>query len=130
MAHSHAPTYFVIYGALLVLMVLTVAASMVPLGMLAVPVALTIATIKAVLIILFFMHVKDEAPLIGLMAAAGFLWLGLMLLFMMSDYVTREQMSPRGVHPEFGSGPVISQIEEADFGASPWRQIRTDERAV
>lgn len=52
-------------------------------------VALLIAVLKAILIILFFMHVKYGSRLTWAFAAAGFVWLGILLTLSMSDYLSR-----------------------------------------
>lgn len=52
-------------------------------------VALTIAVIKAVLVILFFMHVFYSNKLTKLTVAAGFFWLMIMITMSLSDYLTR-----------------------------------------
>ena len=78
-------TYFIIFVWLTALLVLTVAAAHVDLGMWNVPVALAIAMIKAVLIVLFFMHVRYGSPLVRLFAVGGFFWLLIMLAFVLTD---------------------------------------------
>jgi cytochrome c oxidase subunit 4 len=60
-------------------------------------IALAIAVTKAVLILLFFMHVKYSSKLTSAFAAAGFVWLGIALVLIMSDYLTRNH--PPGVNP-------------------------------
>jgi cytochrome c oxidase subunit 4 len=82
-------TYVIIFVWLLVLLVLTVAASKVDLGFWNAPVALTIAIVKAVLIVLFFMHVRYSSRLVQLFAASGFVWLAIMLSFTMADVWAR-----------------------------------------
>lgn len=82
-------TYYAVSLALAVLLVLTVAASYVDLGRLNVVVAIAIATVKAVLIMLFFMHVKYSPPLVRLAAVGGFVWLGILLTITLADYVAR-----------------------------------------
>jgi cytochrome c oxidase subunit 4 len=82
-------TYFIIFGALILLLVLTVAAARVDLGPWNVPVSLAIALVKAVLIVLFFMHVRYGSPLVGLFAFGGFFWLLIMLAFVMADVKMR-----------------------------------------
>ena len=59
------------------------------LGALNTPVALTIAVLKALLVILFFMHVKDSPRLTWLVVASGFVWLGIMIALTLSDYLSR-----------------------------------------
>jgi cytochrome c oxidase subunit 4 len=78
-------TYYSVFAWLAVLLVLTVAASRLNLGYWNVPLALTIAIIKAVLIVLFFMHVRYGSPLLRLFAAGGFFWLLIMLAFIAAD---------------------------------------------
>jgi len=51
--------------------------------------AILIAICKAALIILFFMHVKYGSRVTWAFAAAGFVWLGIMMTLSMSDYFTR-----------------------------------------
>jgi cytochrome c oxidase subunit IV len=60
-------------------------------------VALTIAVTKAVLVILFFMHVKYSGRLTKMVVVAGFFWLGIMLTITMSDYLFRALGSPINV---------------------------------
>lgn len=82
-------TYYKVAGALMVLLVLTVAVSYLPLGPFSVAVALSIAFAKAALIVLFFMHVRYSSNLTKLFAAAGFFWLLILFLLTFSDYITR-----------------------------------------
>jgi cytochrome c oxidase subunit IV len=81
--------YMLIFGALMIGTAITVAIAFVDLGALNTPIALAIACFKATLVILFFMHVKYSHPLVWLSAAAGFFWLGIMFVFLFSDYYTR-----------------------------------------
>jgi len=60
-------------------------------------VALVIAVTKAVLVILFFMHVKYSTRLTKVVVVASFFWLGIMLTITMSDYLFRAFGSPVGV---------------------------------
>jgi cytochrome c oxidase subunit 4 len=58
-------------------------------------IALTIAIIKAALIALFFMHLKHGSRTTWVFAAAGFVWLSIMLGLTMTDYFTRND--PAGI---------------------------------
>jgi cytochrome c oxidase subunit 4 len=69
--------------------VLTVAVSRIDLGAANVPIALAIAIVKAILIVLFFMHVRYGSPLLRLFAAGGFFWLLILLGFIMADVRAR-----------------------------------------
>lgn len=89
---QEAPTlavYYQVFGALMLLLVLTVAASYVNLGPLNELVALAIALAKALLVILFFMHVRYSSPLTWLFVAAGFVWLSILILLTLGDYLSR-----------------------------------------
>jgi cytochrome c oxidase subunit 4 len=52
-------------------------------------VALTIAVIKMVLVVLFFMHVKYATGLTRVVILAGFFWLGIMITLSSADELTR-----------------------------------------
>jgi cytochrome c oxidase subunit IV len=60
--------------------------------------ALAIAMIKAVLVVLFFMHVLYGSRLTWVFAAAGFVWLGILLGMSANDYLTRSW--PAGANPK------------------------------
>jgi cytochrome c oxidase subunit 4 len=85
-------TYLIIYAALMILLIATVAAAFIPWhghGQAAVTIALLIALTKSLLILLYFMHVKFSAKMVYAFAGAGFLWLGIMFTLVLSDYLTR-----------------------------------------
>ena len=89
--HSH-PTpklYALILTALVVGTCLTWGIAFINLGIWNPVVALTIAVIKAVLVILFFMHVHYSSKLTKLTISAGFFWLMIMITMSLSDYLTR-----------------------------------------
>jgi cytochrome c oxidase subunit 4 len=81
--------YGVIFGALLLGTAITVGASYLELGDFNVIVALAIACIKAVLVILFFMHVKYSSRLTKLTVAAGFFTFFVLITMSMTDYISR-----------------------------------------
>ena len=62
-------------------------------GLLNTVAALATAVFKAVLVALFFMHVKYSARLTWVVAIAGVFWLGILLALMESDYLTRGWMT-------------------------------------
>jgi cytochrome c oxidase subunit 4 len=82
-------TNVIIFAALLVLLFATVGASYLPLGHFHLAVALSIAVAKAVLIGLFFMHVYYSHRLTWIVSIASLLWLGILLVLTMSDYLAR-----------------------------------------
>ena len=69
---------------------ITVAAAFINLGPFNTIVALTVATIKAALVVLFFMHVKyTHEKLTGLVVLSAIFWLFVLLALSMADYTTR-----------------------------------------
>jgi cytochrome c oxidase subunit 4 len=88
-------TYAIVFLALLVLTALTTATAFVDLGGgWNIVVALTIAVGKALLVILYFMHVRYSDKLTWVFVAAGFFWLLIMLGGIMEDIRTRPSLSP------------------------------------
>lgn len=81
--------YLVIFGSLLCFTALTVAASYAELGVFNAVVALGIACIKAVLVILFFMHIKYSSRLTKLTVAAGIFTFFVLITMTMTDYISR-----------------------------------------
>jgi cytochrome c oxidase subunit 4 len=82
-------TNVVIFAILLALLFATVGAAYLPLGPWHLPVAMTIAVAKALLIVLFFMHLLHSHRLTIVVSVAGFLWLGIMIVLTVSDYQSR-----------------------------------------
>ena len=81
--------YFLIFGLLMLFTFLTVKAAFYDLGSMNVIVAVTIAVIKATLVVLYFMHVRYSDHVTWVVVAAGFLWLVILLALTMSDYIGR-----------------------------------------
>ena len=90
--HAHVgsiKTYALIFATLIVFTGVTVFAALQDLGRFNAPAALVIATIKAILVVLFFMHVKDSSRLTKVTVCAGVFWLGILLTLTMTDFLTR-----------------------------------------
>ena len=93
--HISVRTYAIIFVSLLVLLFISVGVSFIPTGEhhalrdLLTLVGFTIAGAKAVMIILWFMHVKISSRLTWVFAAAGFVWLALFVVGTLGDYATR-----------------------------------------
>jgi cytochrome c oxidase subunit 4 len=81
--------YFTVFLALMVFTAVTVAAAAFDLGALNTPVALLIASIKATLVVWFFMEVRHTPALTKIAAASGVFGLSLLLIFLFSDYLSR-----------------------------------------
>ncbi len=97
--HDHAKTYLAILIALLCLTGLTVAPAGIDFGAGNVVIALTIASVKAILVSLLFMHLRYEKPMNGVIAAAGFLFLGIFLMFTLLDTDSRDNLQPVNLRP-------------------------------
>jgi len=91
--------YYMVFAALMALLVLTLGAaaidfakispSLAPLNII---IAMTIAIVKAALVILYFMHVRYSSRIIWLFAGAGFFWLIILFTFILSDYFSRHML--------------------------------------
>ncbi|HEX8137348.1 MAG TPA: cytochrome C oxidase subunit IV family protein [Pyrinomonadaceae bacterium] len=90
--------YFVIFGALMVGTLLTVWVANKDLDNVLfhganTVIALTIAVIKATLVVLYFMHVRYSSRLIWVIVVSGFFWIGIMFALTFSDYATRPPLT-------------------------------------
>jgi cytochrome c oxidase subunit IV len=90
-AHHVLPlrVYWTIFFALVVGTLVTVWTATKDLGNWNTPIALGIACTKALLVILYFMHVKYGTRLLWLFVAAGFIWFVIMVVITMTDFATR-----------------------------------------
>ena len=81
--------YYAVFAALIVGTALTVGVAFVDLGAMNNVLMLGIACTKALLVILFFMHVRWSTRLTWLVVASGFFWLLILFGITMTDYLTR-----------------------------------------
>jgi len=81
--------YYGVFGALMVGTALTVGVAFIDLGALNNVLMLAIAITKALLVILFFMHVRWGTRLTWLVVASGFFWLLILFSITMADFLTR-----------------------------------------
>jgi cytochrome c oxidase subunit IV len=81
--------YYGIFGALMLLTAITVGVAFINLGALNFTVAISIAVLKATLVVLFFMHVKFSSRLTKLFVATGFFFLLVLFTLTLTDYVSR-----------------------------------------
>jgi len=56
-------------------------------------VALTIATVKATFVVLYFMHVRYSTRLVWVIVIAAFFWMAILFAFTLADYFTRGWLS-------------------------------------
>ena len=95
-AHGGIKQYAAVLSALLVLTVITVGASYLDFGAANIVIAIAIATVKASLVALFFMHLKDDNPVNAMILVSCFLFLGLLLTFCLLDIDNRPGDAPSG----------------------------------
>lgn len=82
-------TYLAVFSALMILTVVTVLVAFVDLGLANPIVALSIATLKATLVLLFFMHLRWSSRLTWVFGGSALFWLGILFVLTLSDYATR-----------------------------------------
>jgi cytochrome c oxidase subunit 4 len=88
-AAHHRRNYFIVFFILMAGTIGTVIAAYQDLGIFNAPIALFIATFKAVCVILIFMHVKDSNRLTKITVFAAAFWLGILFVLTMSDFLSR-----------------------------------------
>jgi cytochrome c oxidase subunit 4 len=103
---KEARTYALTLITLLILTVITVGASYIDFGTGNIVIALAIATIKASIVALFFMHLLHDKPVNAVIAVAGFLFLGLFLLFTLIDIGSRRDPNPQILRPPAQEAPA------------------------
>jgi cytochrome c oxidase subunit 4 len=97
-AHHGPGRYFVIWILLLIFTVTTVVTGRMNLGALNLPLALTIASIKATLVVLFFMHLSQSHGVNRLVFVVSVLFVLVLIAGVFGDLLTRYPLSlPNGV---------------------------------
>src|ERR1700761_2724976 len=82
-------TYLTILIALMILTATTTGAAYIDMGVFNPIVALGIACLKAVLVILFFMHIRYSSKVMMLTVGAGFFTFLVLITMTLSDYISR-----------------------------------------
>lgn len=83
-------TYLLIFSALLVLTALTTSMAYVDLGEWNTIVALVIASCKATLVVLFFMHLRWSPRLMRVVVLSSLLWLAILISLTTTDFFSRD----------------------------------------
>ena len=91
--------YTITLVVLLILTAITVGASYINFGSGNVVIALFIATVKGIIVALIFMHLLHDKPVNAVIAVAGFIFLGIFLLFDFLDVDSRTNPQPINFHP-------------------------------
>ena len=90
--HIVPPKIYVgIFASLMVLTAATVGAAYVNLGRMNIVIALGIASLKATLVVLYFMHARYSPKRTQLVIICSIFWLAIMLALTLSDYSTRQR---------------------------------------
>ena len=89
-------TLWLVFLALFVGTIITVAIAYFDIGLLNTPVALTIAVTKATLVVWYFMGVRWNTPLTKVVVVAGFFWLFILFGLTLNDYLTRDWLGVVG----------------------------------
>lgn len=85
--HTSVKGYFAVFFALMFFTVLTVLMHLLNFGLLGNALsAMTIAAIKASLVIYFFMHVREAPKIIAFVVIGSFLWLSILFMFTIADF--------------------------------------------
>jgi len=101
---SHGPgRYFLIWGILLAFTGLTVWTGRMDLGAANIGIALAIATVKATLVVLFFMHLSESHGANRLVFVVSFLFLAVLLVGVFGDLLSRSEISLPSGAPNFDS---------------------------
>jgi len=115
---AEALKYIATLVTLLILTAITVGASYINFGSGNVVIALTIATIKGIIVALIFMHLLHDKPVNAVIAVAGFIFLGIFLLFDFLDVDSRTNPQPINLHaPPAATAPAAPGAPAA--GATP-----------
>lgn len=84
-----ARTYVLVWLGLITLLLLTLGSAYLPLGWLNGVVNLAIAVAKALLVMIFFMHLRSSHYVLKIAAAAGFFWLAILIGLSLADFLAR-----------------------------------------
>lgn len=92
MTERHVPPlrhYLLVWAGLVLLALTTAGSAYVPMGAFNTVVNFAIAAAKALLVMAFFMHLRQADALRRIFAGAGFFWLALLLGLMLTDLLVR-----------------------------------------
>lgn len=81
--------YYLVFVTLILLTLVTVDVAFYNFGFLNIYIAMAIASVKATIVAMYFMHLRYNPRLTWLFAGAGLLWLLIMFVLTLADYVTR-----------------------------------------
>ena len=107
--------YFGVFAALLVLTVVTVGVSLLGLPpMLAIVVAMAVATVKAVLVVLYFMHLRYENPFYAFIFVSSLFFVALFFVFTLGDLAFRGFVIPEQATEVWRDEQIAIKQEQAN----------------
>ena len=86
---SPAKTYMLVWLALIALLLLTMGSAYLRLGWANGAINLAVAFVKALLVMIFFMHLRSSHYLLSIVAVAGFFWFALLIGLAFTDVGSR-----------------------------------------
>ena len=108
--------YLAIFGALIFMTVVTVGASYIDFGAANTAIAVLIATVKASLVAVFFMHLRHDKPFNALVFVGGLLFLSFLFLFTLTDTGSRGEVDDFHGKPTSVRGKFVKPVESAGGG--------------
>ena len=121
---------FKVFGALVVLTILTVAVAQVDLGPLNIPVALAVAGAKASLVVTFFMALKYDKKVNTLVFSIGVLFVVVFLTFTLFDTAFRGALGIFDPQTIAEQERAMEQMRQRDPGAAGLRITPADSAAM
>ncbi len=127
--HAHISSirlYVGIFLALIFFTVVTVGLSLIHLGPLNLAIAILIATVKAALVVTFFMHLKDDNRFNALIFVGSLLFAGVFLAYTLNDTGRRSEVERmQGAYVNDATGerapggpPVVERAVQPGAGAA------------
>lgn len=139
--HHHHVTplavYFAVFGALMVLTAITVWIAQFHFGSATTLIAMLVATVKASLVALIFMHLLYDERLNAVAFGFGLIFVALFFIFTLADVLTRDYIDPVRDNATMQSERVAAlrveyekqfPVESAFAPVQPGKLIPTDER--
>ncbi|MCX6623227.1 MAG: cytochrome C oxidase subunit IV family protein [Acidobacteria bacterium] len=112
--HGGPRIYLTVLSALMVLTVITVFAAGFNFGSMNGVIALVIASVKASLVALFFMHLRWDKPLNAIIFVSSLFFLGLLLMMTLIDRGSRDLVIPQNLKV-----PLVAPKTTAPKTAAP-----------
>ena len=110
---SHVKTYFIIWALLLLFTGVTVWSAKHDFGFMNMYIAMGIATFKATIVALYFMHLKEDTSLNKAVFLSSFGFFAIFIFLTVFDFVDRPQLKPAAVTQiEVPVGNVTAKMEE------------------